>query len=221
MSEKPLGNTERTQPGRMRDRAVTDRAAMYEVLDSNILCHLGLIFDGQPFVLPYGYTRDGDRILIHGSSGARFMRALADGAPVCLTVTELTGMVVARSTFNSSMNYRSVVVLGCATEVIGDEKAHLLEVISDGFLPGRSAEVRPSTKKEIAATTLLSISLEEASLKVRAHGVEDEDADLNTGVWAGVVPLKLVAGEPEPDGEEAASLPVPQSVKCYVANPKG
>ena len=221
MSEKPLGNTERTQPGRMRDRAVTDRAAMYEVLDSNILCHLGLIFDGQPFVLPYGYARDGDRILLHGSSGARFMRALADGAPVCVTVTELTGMVVARSTFNSSMNYRSVVVLGRATEVTGDEKTHLLEVISDGFLPGRSAEVRASTKKEIAATTLLSISLEEASLKVRAHGVEDEDADLNTGVWAGVVPLKLVAGEPEPDGEEAASLPVPESVKRYVANPKG
>ena len=196
MSEKPLGNTDRTQPSRMRDRAVTDRAAMYEVLDSNILCHLGLIFDGQPFVLPYGYARDGDRILLHGSSGARFMRALADGAPVCVTVTELTGMVVARSTFNSSMNYRSVVVLGCATEVTGDEKAHLLEVISDGFLPGRSAEVR-------------------------AHGVEDEDADLNTGVWAGVVPLKLVAGEPQPDGDEAASLPVPESVKRYVANPKG
>jgi nitroimidazol reductase NimA-like FMN-containing flavoprotein (pyridoxamine 5'-phosphate oxidase superfamily) len=221
MSEKPLGNTERTQPGRMRDRAVTDRAGMYEVLDSNILCHLGLIFDGQPFVLPYGYARDGDRILLHGSSGARFMRALADGAPVCVTVTELTGMVVARSTFNSSMNYRSVVVLGRATEVTGDEKARLLEVISDGFLPGRSAEVRASTKKEIAATTLLSIPLEEASLKVRAHGVEDEESDLNTGVWAGVVPLKLVAGEPEPDGEEAASLPVPESVKRYVANPKG
>ena len=221
MSEKPLGNTERTTPGRMRDRAVVDRAAMYEVLDSNILCHLGLIFDGQPFVLPYGYARDGDRILIHGSSGARFMRALSDGAPVCVTVTELTGMVVARSTFNSSMNYRSVVVLGCATEVTGDEKARLLDVISDGFLPGRSAEVRASTKKELAATTLLSISLEEASLKVRAHGVEDDDADLNTGVWAGVVPLKLVAGEPQPDGDEAASLPVPESVKRYVANPKG
>jgi hypothetical protein len=112
-------------------------------------------------------------------------------------------------------------VLGCATEVTGDEKARLLEVISDGFLPGRSAEVRASTKKEIAATTLLSISLEEASLKVRAHGVEDEDADLNTGVWAGVVPIKLVAGVPEPDGEEAAGLPVPESVKRYVANPKG
>jgi nitroimidazol reductase NimA-like FMN-containing flavoprotein (pyridoxamine 5'-phosphate oxidase superfamily) len=149
------------------------------------------------------------------------MRALADGAPVCVTVTELTGMVVARSTFNSSMNYRSVVVLGCATEVTGDEKARLLEVISDGFLPGRSAEVRASTKKEIAATTLLSISLDEASLKVRAHGVEDEDEDLNTGVWAGVVPLKLVAGEPEPDGDEAAGLPVPASVLAYVANPKG
>ena len=221
MSDKPLGNTERTQPGRMRERAVNDRAAMYEVLDSNILCHLGMVFDGQPYVLPYGYAREGDRILIHGSSGARFMRALAEGAPLCLTVTELTGMVVARTTFNSSMNYRSVVVLGCANEVTGDEKARLLEVISDGFLPGRSAEVRASTKKEIAATTLLSISLEEASLKVRAHGVEDDEADLNTGVWAGVVPLKLVAGEPEPDGEEAASLPIPESVKRYLANPKG
>ena len=221
MSDKPLGNTERTWPGRMRERAVNDRAAMYEVLDSNILCHLGMVFDGQPYVLPYGYAREGDRILIHGSSGARFMRALAEGAPLCLTVTELTGRVVARTTFNSSMNYRSVVVLGCANEVTGDEKARLLEVISDGFLPGRSAEVRASTKKEIAATTLLSISLEEASLKVRAHGVEDDEADLNTGVWAGVVPLKLIAGEPEPDGEEAASLPIPESVKRYLANPKG
>ena len=215
------GSTERTEISRHRERAVDDRTALYEVLDSNILCHLGLVFDGQPFVLPYGYARDGDRLLIHGSSGARFMRALAEGAPVCVTVTELTAMVVARSTFNSSMNYRSVVVLGCATEVTGDEKAQLLEVISDGFLPGRSGEVRASTKKELAATTLLSIPLDEASLKVREHGVGDDDADLNTGVWAGVVPLKLVAGEPQPDGEEAASLPIPESVKRFIANPKG
>jgi nitroimidazol reductase NimA-like FMN-containing flavoprotein (pyridoxamine 5'-phosphate oxidase superfamily) len=221
MTNEPLSNTERTELNRMRDRAVTDRAEMYTVLDSNILCHLGYSEAGQPFVLPYGYARDGDRILIHGSSGARFMRVLAAGAPVCVTVTELTGMVVARSTFNSSMNYRSVVILGKAEEIVGDEKARLLDVISDGFLPGRSTEVRGSTKKELAATTLLSISLEEASLKVRAHGVEDEDADLNTGVWAGVVPLKLVAGEPEPDGDEAASLPVPKSVLDYIANPKG
>ena len=220
MSEKPLGNTERTQPGRMRDRAVTDRAAMYEVLDSNILCHLGLIFDGQPFVLPYGYARDGDRILIHGSSGARFMRALADGAPVCLTVTELTGMVVARSTFNSSMNYRSTVIFGRAVEVTGEAKARALEIVSDGFLPGRSSEVRASTKKELAATIVLSVPLDEASLKVREHGVEDEPEDIGTGVWAGLIPLKRVAQDPIADDDESRQLPVPESVRAFIANPK-
>lgn len=214
------GSTEKTALNRMRERSVADRQAMYEVLDANILCHLALAIDGEPVILPYGYTRDGDRLLIHGSSGARFMRLIAAGAPVCVAVTEVTAMVVARSTFNSSMNYRSVVVFSIATELTGEEKAKALETVSDGFLPGRSGEVRASTKKELAATMVLAISLEEASLKVRAHGVEDEPEDVGTGVWAGLIPLSRLAGEPLPDDEESAGLPVPQSVQAFVRNPK-
>ncbi len=220
MSLPKPGSSDRTQLNRMRERAVEDRTALYEVLDSNILCHIALSIDGEPVILPYGYTRDGDRLLIHGSSGARFMRLIAEGAPLCISVTELNAIVVARSTFNSSMNYRSVVIFGRASEVTGEDKARALEVVSDGFLPGRSAEVRKSTKKELAATVVLSVPLDEASLKVREHGVEDEPEDLGTGVWAGLIPLSLVAGEPIADDDESRQLPVPQSVRAFIANPK-
>lgn len=213
------GSTSRTEINRLGERAVTDREKMYEILDSAILCHIGYQENDQPFVLPYAYVRDGDRILIHGSSGARFMRALAQGAPCCVTVTILDGMVVARTTFDSSMNYRSVVILGNATEVTGEEKNQLLEKLSDGLLPGRTKEVRSSTKKELAATTLLSISLSEASVKVR-DGMPDDEEGPGTGVWAGIVPLRLVASDPIPD-LESKELPVPQSVKNYIKNPKG
>ncbi len=220
MSLPNPGSSDRTQLNRMRERAVEDRSALYEVLDSNILCHIALSIDGEPVILPYGYTRDGDRLLIHGSSGARFMRLIAEGAPLCISVTELNAIVVARSTFNSSMNYRSAVIFGRASEVTGEDKARALEVVSDGFLPGRSAEVRKSTKKELAATVVLSVPLDEASLKVREHGVEDEPEDLGTGVWAGLIPLSLVAGEPIADDDESRQLPVPQSVRAFIANPK-
>ena len=214
------GSSDRTQLNRMRERAVDDRTALYEVLDSNILCHIALSIDGEPVILPYGYTRDGDRLLIHGSSGARFMRLMAEGAPVCIAVTELTAIVVARSTFNSSMNYRSAVIFGRAVEVTGEAKARALEIVSDGFLPGRSSEVRASTKKELAATIVLSVPLDEASLKVREHGVEDEPEDIGTGVWAGLIPLKRVAQDPIADDDESRQLPVPESVRAFIANPK-
>lgn len=213
------GQTERTQIHRLKERSVANRDAMYEILDSTILCHIGYVENGQPFVLPYAYARDGDRILIHGSTGARFMRALAAGAPVCVTVTKLDGLVVARTTFDSSMNYRSVVILGKAEEVNGDDKDRLLNKLSDGLLPGRSKEVRGSTPKELAATTLLSLSLEEASVKVRT-GMPHDDEGEGTGVWAGVVPVGLKAGAAIPADEESASLPIPDSVKAYIANPK-
>lgn len=222
---QPLGNTERTQGNRLKDRAVTDRKVMYDILDSTVLCHIGYVEFGQPFVLPYGYARDGDSILIHGSTGARFMRAMAAGAPVCVTVTKLDGMVLARSTFDSSMNYSSVVILGVAQEVTGDEKAKALDVLSDGLVPGRVAEVRASLKKEVAATMVVRLSLAEASVKVRAHGVSEDgegyasEADLNS-VWAGVIPLRTVAGEPEPADAAAAALPLPASVVNYLKKPK-
>jgi uncharacterized protein len=213
------GQTERTTLNRLKKRSVEDRDQMYEILDSTILCHVGYVENGQPFVLPYAFTRDGDRILIHGSSGARFMRELAKGVPTCVTVTKLDGMVVARTTFDSSMNYRSVVILGAAEEITGPEKNELLEKVSNGLLPGRVSEVRTSTAKELAATTLLSLSLEEASVKVRTGMPEDGEGS-GTGVWSGVIPVRLVADEPIAGDEESAGLEIPPSVIAYVKNPK-
>ena len=219
MSLPNPGSTPRTEINRLKQRSVSDRDEMYEILDSAILCHIGYVEDGQPFVLPYGYVRDGNRILIHGSTGARFMRELAKGAPTCITVTHLDGLVVARTTFDSSMNYRSVVILGKAEEISGEEKATLLDKLSDGLLPGRTSEVRASTKKEIAATTLLALSLEEAAVKVRS-GPPSDDEGSGTGIWSGIIPISIVAGDAIPSDEESALLPIPESVKRYQEKPK-
>jgi nitroimidazol reductase NimA-like FMN-containing flavoprotein (pyridoxamine 5'-phosphate oxidase superfamily) len=213
------GQTERTAINRLKKRSVQDRDLMYEILDSTILCHVGYVENGQPFVLPYAFTRDGDRILIHGSSGARFMRELAKGIPTCVTVTKLDAMVVARTTYDSSMNYRSVVILGQAEEISGPEKNELLERVSNGLLPGRTSEVRTSTAKELAATTLLSLSLEEASVKVRSGMPEDSEGQ-GTGVWSGIIPVRIVADHAIPGDEESAQLEVPNSVHAYIKNPK-
>ena len=220
MSLPNPGETTRTEINRLKQRSVSDRAAMYEILDSTILCHIGYVEEGQPFVLPYAFTRDGDRILIHGSSGARFMRQLAKGAPTCITVTKLDGLVLARTTFDSSMNYRSVVILGTAEEITGENKNELLEKVSDGLVPGRTLEVRKSTAKELAATTLLSISLAEASVKIRT-GMPQDDEGSGTGVWSGVIPIHLVTDEPIPSDEESRNLPIPESVIAFTKNPKG
>jgi uncharacterized protein len=213
------GQSDRTAINRLKKRSVQDRDQMYEILDSTILCHLAYVENDQPFVLPYAFVRDGDRILIHGSSGARFMRELAKGVPTCVTVTKLDGMVVARTTYDSSMNYRSVVILGKAQEITGPEKNELLEKVSDGLLPGRTKEVRTSTAKELAATTLLSISLDEASVKVRTGMPEDGEGS-GTGVWSGVIPVRIVADQAIPGDEESKQLPVPGSVLAYIKDPK-
>jgi uncharacterized protein len=218
------GTSSRTQGHRIKERSVSDREQMYAILDSTILCHIGYVEDGQPFVLPYGYARDGDSILIHGSTGARFMRAMAAGAPVCVTVTQLDGLVLARSNYDSSMNYRSVVILGVAEEVTGEAKAAALDVLSDGFVPGRVAEVREALPKELAGTTVLRLSLAEASAKVRAMGAGTSFDGYEDGegeqVWAGVIPLMTVAGTPEPSDELSAVMPLPASVVRYLNNPK-
>lgn len=213
------GSTERTKINRLKERSVSDREVMNSILDSSILCHVAYVEDGQPFVLPFAYARDGNRILIHGSSGSRFMRRLAAGAKTCVTITKLDGLVVARTNFDSSMNYRSVVILGKAYEINGPEKSSLLDQLSDGLLPNRSSEVREATSKELAATTLLALDLDEASVKVR-DGLAMDDEGEGTGVWSGVVPLSVVAGEPIPNDEEARRLPIPQSVRDFIANPK-
>lgn len=223
MSQEALpepGSTERTKVHRLSERAVTDRDAMYAILDSTVLCHVGLVFDHQPFVLPMAFARVGDEIYLHGSTGARFMRDMAAGAPVCVTVTMLDALIVARSNFESSMNYRSVVVFGSAREITGEAKLEALNAISDGLIPGRVAEVRQPTRKELAATTMLALSLEEASVKVRDGGLEDEPSDIGTGVWGGIVPLRMVADAPIAGDADAAGLPVPKSVLNWIASPK-
>lgn len=167
---------------------------------------------GQPFVLPVAYGRDGDRVLIHGSTGSRLFRSLADGAPACFSVTLVDGMVFARSAFESSMNYRSVMALGSFTRLTGDELVAGLDVITNQLFHGRVAEVRPNAKKEIAATMVLALDLNEASVKVRTGGPDDAEEDLGTPVWAGQVPLRLVAGEPIPADADAENEPIPASV---------
>jgi nitroimidazol reductase NimA-like FMN-containing flavoprotein (pyridoxamine 5'-phosphate oxidase superfamily) len=206
VSRTPLSPTPRTLVNRHRERGQTDRAALDDVLDSALICHLGVLYDGQPVVLPTGYGRDGDTLYIHGSSGAKSLRP----GPVCVTVTIVDGIVYARSVFHHSMNYRSAVVLG-TTRLVDDpdEKTHALAVVTEHLAPGSWDHARLPTKKELAATNVLALDLTEASVKVRnaPPSDDDEDVEANTA-WAGVLPLTMEWGVPE----SASTLPVPEHV---------
>jgi uncharacterized protein len=216
--ESALSPTERSTVRRHPDRAQADRRALDAVLDSGLLAHVGFVDEsGQPFVIPVAYARDGDRLLVHGSTGSRLLRHLATGAPACVTVTHIDGVVVARSAFNSSMNYRSALVFGSFRRLEGDDAAAAVDVITDHLIPGRVSEVRANTKKELAATMVLALDLSEASVKVRAGGPSDEPEDLEAPVWAGVVPTRLTASTAEPGDSRAALLPIPESVRTLIA----
>jgi len=168
-----------------------------QVLDAGKVCHVGFSLDGQPYVLPMSYGRLDDKLLLHGSIASRMMKNLADGLPCCVTVTHFDGMVYARSTFNSSMNYRSVMVFGNASLVTDpDEKRSGVQALVDHLMPGRRADLRKSTPKELNATSLLVLPIKTFSVKVRTGPPEDSKGDLDAQVWAGVVPLELTAGEP-------------------------
>lgn len=213
------GSTERTRIRRLPERAVTDAAVRDAVLDAGLVAHVAVVVDDQPFVVPMGYARVGDALVLHGSTGSRLMRALADGAPACVTVTLLDGLVLARSAFESSMNYRSIMVLGRARRLEGDEELAALRALSDHLLPGRWSEVRPPSARERAATMVLAIDLEECSVKVRTGGPEDTPEDLAdprlAQTWAGVVPIHSRFGEPVASDEGPAGLPVPDSVRTW------
>jgi uncharacterized protein len=204
--------TERTRLRRLPERAAYDRATVHAILDEGFICHVGFELDGQPYVLPTGYARIGELLYLHGSSGSRL--GLRPGLPVCLTVTLLDGIVLARSSFHHSFNYRSVSVLG-RTRAVTDaaEKAAALEAFVEHVVPGRAAEVRGATAKELAATAVLALPLDEVSAKVRSGPVKDEPEDLGLPWWAGVLPLAQVAGAPEPD--EGVSGPVPAHVRGW------
>ena len=174
-------------------RGVYDRATIDAILDEALLCHLGFEVDGQPYVIPTLHARIGDRLYVHGSAASRMLRHAASGARVCVTVTLLDGIVLARSVFNHSINYRSVVVLGTATSVEGGEKTEALRAFTDHIAPGRWDEARQPTEQELKATWVLALPLTEASAKVRSGPEEDDAEDLDFPVWAGVVPIHLAA----------------------------
>ncbi|HWD05650.1 MAG TPA: pyridoxamine 5'-phosphate oxidase family protein [Amycolatopsis sp.] len=210
-----LSPTARTTLGRKKNRAATDRATLHAVLDEALICHLGLVPDGTPLVLPTGYGRDGDTLYLHGSTGAASLREAAAEIEVCVTVTLLDGIVYARSVNNHSMNYRSAVVFGRAHEITDrDEKLHALRVLTDHLSPGSWEHARGVNAKEYAAVSVLALDLTEASVKLRAEGPDDDPEDVAANAaWAGVLPVKTVFSAPEP----SADLPAGWSVPSHVA----
>jgi len=208
--------SDRTRIRRLPDKAVSDRAVLHAVLDAGLVAHVGIADDtGQPYVLPVAYARDGERVLFHGSTGSRLFRALAAGAPTCLTVTLLDGLVVARSLFESSMRYRSAMVLGRCAVLEGERQAAALDLLSDHLMPGRRAEARGPNAKELAATLVLALPLDEASVKVSAGDPDDDPADLHRPVWAGVVPLTESFGAPVDAPDLRGAHPVPDHVLAW------
>ena len=213
--------TQRTRVVREPHRGVYDRETAYQILDEGFICHVGFEVDGQPFVIPTAYGRSGDDLYIHGSAASRMLRKLNQGIPVCVTVTLLDGLVLARSVFNHSMNYRSVVVLGKATAVEdAAEKAAALRVLSDHILPGRWEDSRQPNEKELKATLVLKLPIQEFSAKVRVGPPIDDEEDYSFSTWAGVVPLSMVAQPGIPDERCDSKLPVPEYVKSYTRNSK-
>ncbi|MGP3935430.1 pyridoxamine 5'-phosphate oxidase family protein [Nonomuraea sp. KM88] len=194
-----LSTTSRTTLGRAKERGSTDRNDLYEVLDTGLVCHLGVVVDDHPMVVPTGYGRIGETLYLHGSTGARSLRA-GDGSEVCVTVTHLDGIVLARSIFNHSFNYRSAIIYGRPRLVTDpDERMDALRALSEQLAPGQWDYARLPSRKELAATAVLALSLEEASVKIRRGAPKDEPEDYELPVWAGVVPLVTSRGEPEPD----------------------
>ncbi len=207
----------RARVRRLPERARYDRGAIDAVLDAALVAHLGLVSEDQPFVIPTLHARVGDEVYVHGSAASRTLRALAGGIGACLTVTLLDGIVLARSVFEHSLNYRSVVVLGIAAPVVdADEKLRALEAFTEKLLPGRWSEARPPTTKELKATSVLRLPLDEASAKIRDGGPDDGDTpDADLDVWAGQVPLVVRALAPVPDATLRAGIPIPPGLDPY------
>ena len=203
------------RPTRLAEKASTDRAVLDALLDTTLVGHFGLVAeDGTPVVVPTAIVRDGDRVLAHGSTGSRWMRRLAEGAPTALAVTAYDGLVVARSAFESSIRYRSAVLFGSCTTLAGDEKLRLLDLVTEALIPGRVAEVRRPTKAELAATLVLALPIDDWSMKVSAGWPEDEPADVAGPAWAGVVPVRQVYDAPLGAPDLTPGIDVPPSVRA-------
>jgi uncharacterized protein len=212
----PSAPTVRTRVVREPERGVYDRETVNRILDEGFICHVGFVLEGQPFVIPTSYGRDGDVLYIHGSAASRMLRNASSGIAICVTVTLLDGLVLARSVFNHSMNYRSVVVLGTATAVHDrDEKLAALRLLSEHIIPGRWDDARQPNDKELKATTVIRLPINEFSAKVRTGPPIDDEEDYALPVWAGVLPLNVATGEPLKDARLREGLEVPEYVKHY------
>ncbi len=211
-----LAPTARSRVRRIPGRGSHDRALIDRILDEGLVAHVGFVDEGSPFVIPMGYARDGDRVLLHGSSASRLMRLLASGAEVAVTVTLLDALVFARSAFHHSMNYRSAVVLGRAAPVEEPEaKARVLDVLLEKLVPGRLGETRPPNPAEMKATLVAAVPITEATAKARSGPPSDDDEDLALPWWAGLVPVRTVYGEPEPAPDLKSGVPTPDSASAY------
>jgi hypothetical protein len=208
--------TPRTKVRRKSERGRYDRATVHAILDAGLVCHVGYVLDGRPFVTPTAYWREGEHVYWHGSSASRMLRNLKTGMPACLTVSHLDGLVLARSGFHHSLNYRSVMILGTARTVEDDEaKTKALHEFMERIAPGRWDEVRPPTRQELKATTVLHMPIEEVSAKVRPGGPIDDEEDYALDCWAGVLPIRTVIGKPIPDERLKPGIPVPAYLQTF------
>ncbi len=208
--------SERTQVKRLPKRGVYDREAVYKILDEGFVCHVGFVADGQPYVIPTNFGRVNDTLYLHGSAASRMLRTLSEGVPMCVTVTLIDGLVLARSAFHHSVNYRSVVILGTA-RLVEDaaEKMEALRLFTEHIMKGRWDEIRWPNEQELKATIVLALPLEEVSAKVRMGPPLDDEADYELLVWAGVLPLKSMPQEPVADPRGNPAIPVPAYIKNY------
>jgi uncharacterized protein len=212
--------TERTKVVREPDRGVYDREVIYKILDEGLVCHVGFVVEAQPYVIPTLFARVADAIYFHGSAASRMLRGAASGIPVCVTVTLVDGLVLARSVFNHSMNYRSVVALGKATLVDApDKKLEALHAFTEKIVSRRWNDVRHPSEQELKATSILRLPLTEVSAKMRTGGVKDDEADYALSIWAGVVPLRLQADAPIRDARCDAAIPTPPYAANYRRTP--
>ncbi|OGO50984.1 MAG: flavin-nucleotide-binding protein [Chloroflexi bacterium RBG_16_68_14] len=207
--------TKRTILRRKPERGAHNFETIASILDEALYCHIGSVAEGQPFVVPTGYGRDGRTLYIHGSAASRMLKSLSSGIPVCVTVTLLDGLVLARSAFRHSMNYRSVMIFGVARKVAGEEKLRGLKVITEHMARGRWADARPPTRQELKATAVLRLDIDEASAKIRSGPPLVDKEDRGLPVWAGVLPFALVPGQPVPDPQLPPEVKLPAYLAAY------
>jgi hypothetical protein len=208
--------SDRARVRRIPKRGAYDRKTIHAILDEGLVCHVSFVLDNQPFIIPTGYCRVGETLYLHGSVGSHFFMQMARGIPVSVAVTLLDGLVLARSVFNHSMNYRSVVAFGKTRLVDSDEERwKAAERFTEHVVPGRWADARQPSKSDMTKTMFIAVEMEEASVKLRAHGVGDDPEDMGLPVWAGVLPLRLLPQLPLSDEEGVQGLPVPGYVQNY------